>query len=159
MNPLKQLEACGQAPWLDDLSRSLEEQGDLAAAGAQTQRLLGASTNTKDPALRNTVHVEALVGRDTVDTIPPASMDAFRDRGAVKTNMIEQGPDAAHATPAALKASGVSIHDIAEDLVDDGVQKFAESFDALLGAIFIHRRDALGERARWRIGETSGQAS
>ncbi len=133
--------------------------GALAAAGAQTQRLLWASTSTKDPALRETVYVEALVGRDTVDTIPPATMDVFRDRGVVKIDAIEQDLDAARTTLAALKASGVLIDDIAKDLVDDGVQKFAESFDALFGAIAIHRRDALSERSRWLIGETTGQTS
>ena len=63
----------------------------LAAAGAQTQRLLWASTSTKNPAYKDTMYVEALVGRDTVDTIPPATMDAFRDHGAVDTRRHRAG--------------------------------------------------------------------
>ena len=67
--------------------------GSLAAAGAKTQRLLWASTSTKDPAYKDTLYVEALIGRDTVDTIPPATMDAFRDHGVVEPDAIEQDVD------------------------------------------------------------------
>ncbi len=70
----------------------------LAASGAKTQRLLWASTSTKSPAYKDTMYVEALIGRDTVDTIPPATMDAFRDHGEVKADAIEQDLDGARAT-------------------------------------------------------------
>ena len=63
----------------------------LAAAGAKTQRLLWASTSTKNPAYKDTMYVEALIGRDTVDTIPPATMDAFRDHGEAMPDVIERG--------------------------------------------------------------------
>ena len=62
----------------------------LAAAGAKTQRLLWASTSTKNPAYKDTMYVEGLIGRDTVDTIPPATMDAFRDHGRATPDAIER---------------------------------------------------------------------
>ena len=62
----------------------------LAAAGAKTQRLLWASTSVKNPAFKDTMYVEALIGRDTVDTIPPATMDAFRDHGKATPDVIER---------------------------------------------------------------------
>src|SRR6185312_11273063 len=78
----------------------------LAAAGAKTQRLLWASTSTKNPAYKDTMYVEALIGRDTVDTIPPATMDAFRDHGEVTPDAIEQDLDGAHAMLDALERRG-----------------------------------------------------
>ena len=117
----------------------------LAKAGAKTQRLLWASTSVKDKALKDTLYVEALVGKDTVDTIPPATMDAFRDHGVVTPDAIEQDVDGAKATLAALKDAGVSLDDITKDLVIDGVQQFADAFDKLFGAIAAHRREILGD--------------
>lgn len=107
----------------------------LAAAGAQTQRLLWASTSTKNPAYKDTLYVEALIGRDTVDTIPPATMDAFRNHGVAKSDSIEQGVEEASAVLAALDQYGLSLTDITAKLVKDGVQQFADSFDKLFGAI------------------------
>jgi transaldolase/glucose-6-phosphate isomerase len=78
----------------------------LAAAGARTQRLLWASTSTKNPAYKDTMYVEALIGRDTVDTIPPATMDAFRDHGVVKPDAVEQDLAGAKATLAGLAGQG-----------------------------------------------------
>ena len=69
----------------------------LATAGAKTQRLLWASTSTKSPAYKDTMYVEALIGRDTVDTIPPATMDAFRDHGTVTADSVERDTDGARA--------------------------------------------------------------
>lgn len=106
----------------------------LAAAGARTQRLLWASTSTKSPAYKDTMYVEALIGRDTVDTIPPATMDAFRDHGEVTPDAIEQDVEAARATLDALEQHGVSLTEVTDGLVRDGVQQFADAFD-------IARRD------------------
>jgi transaldolase / glucose-6-phosphate isomerase len=117
----------------------------LAGAGARTQRLLWASTSTKNPDFKDTLYVEALIGRDTVDTIPPATMDAFRDHGAVTPDAIEQNLDDARGTLAALDGLGVSLSDITRRLVEDGVQQFADAFDKLFGAIALHRRDFLGD--------------
>jgi transaldolase/glucose-6-phosphate isomerase len=117
----------------------------LADAGAQTQRLLWASTSTKDPAFKDTLYVEAMIGKDTVDTIPPATMDAFRDHGVVKADAIEDDVPGARQTLASLEALGVSLDKITEDLVVDGVQQFADAFDKLFGAIAGQRRQILGE--------------
>jgi transaldolase/glucose-6-phosphate isomerase len=118
----------------------------LANAGAKTQRLLWASTSVKDKSLKDTLYVEAMIGKDTVDTIPPATMDAFRDHGVVKADAIEDDVDGAKATLAALKDAGVSLDDITKDLVVDGVQQFADAFDKLFGSIAAHRREILGDQ-------------
>ena len=112
----------------------------LAAAGAQTQRLLWASTSTKSKAYKDTLYVEALVGRDTVDTIPPATMDAFRDHGVVEADAIAQDLEGARATLAALAAQGVSLDEITQALVVDGVRQFADAFDKLFAAVAAQRR-------------------
>jgi transaldolase / glucose-6-phosphate isomerase len=120
----------------------------LAEAGAKTQRLLWASTSTKNPAYKDTMYVEALIGRDTVDTIPPATMDAFRDHGAVVPDAIEQDVSGARALLAKLEENGVSLKDITDELVKDGVQQFADAFDKLFGTIAKRRRTLCdGERA------------
>jgi transaldolase/glucose-6-phosphate isomerase len=117
----------------------------LAAAGAKTQRLLWASTSVKDKALKDTLYVEALIGKDTVDTIPPVTMDAFRDHGVVKADAIEEDAEGARAILAALKGQGVSLDEITDALVIDGVQQFADAFDKLFGSIAAHRREILGD--------------
>jgi transaldolase/glucose-6-phosphate isomerase len=125
----------------------------LAAAGAKTQRLLWASTSTKDPAYKDTMYVEALVGRDTVDTIPPATMDAFRDHGKATPDVIEQDVAGARSILAALEQHRISLKEITEELVTEGVQQFADSFDQLFGAIARRRRTLReGDRVRFAIG-------
>jgi len=119
----------------------------LAEAGAKTQRLLWASTSTKSPAYKDTMYVEALIGRDTVDTIPPATMDAFRDHGEVTADAIEKDVSGARAILAELEAHGVSLKEVTDELVKDGVQQFADAFDKLFDAI-AHRRRTLLEGAR-----------
>ena len=116
----------------------------LASSGAKTQRLLWASTSTKSPAYKDTMYVEALVGRDTVDTIPPATMDAFRDHGNVIADAIEQDMEDAHAVRAGLEEQGISLTKVTEELVKDGVQQFADAFDKLFSVI-AHRRRMLLE--------------
>ena len=112
----------------------------LAKDGAKTQRLLWASTSTKSKAMKDTVYVEALIGKDTVDTIPPATMDAFRDHGVVKPQAIEDGVEEARAHLAALAKAGISLDDITGKLVADGVQQFADAFDKLFASIAGKRR-------------------
>jgi transaldolase/glucose-6-phosphate isomerase len=125
----------------------------LAAAGAKTQRLLWASTSTKNPAYKDTMYVEALIGRDTVDTIPPATMDAFRDHGAVIPDVIEKDVPGARAILAEMEQYGISLKEITEELVVEGVQQFADSFDKLFGAVARRRRTLHeGDRARFVIG-------
>ena len=115
----------------------------LVSKGAMTQRLLWASTGTKSADLSDVLYVETLVGKDTVNTLPPATMDAFRDHGRVLPDAIEQDVPAAQALLAALAGHGVSLDAISEQLLDEGVQQFADSFDALLGAVARRRRLAL----------------
>ncbi|HVA15176.1 MAG TPA: bifunctional transaldolase/phosoglucose isomerase [Stellaceae bacterium] len=112
----------------------------LAAAGAQTQRLLWASTSTKNPAYKDTMYVEALIGRDTVDTIPPATMDAFRDHGEATQDALEQDVAGARALLAELGQRGISLKEVTDELVTDGVRQFADAFDKLLGAVARRRR-------------------
>ncbi len=125
----------------------------LAAAGARTQRLLWASTSTKNPSYKDTMYVEALVGRDTVDTMPPATMDAFRDHGRAIADAIEQDIDGARAMLAELERHGISLKEITDELVAEGVQQFADAFDKLFGAIARQRRMLReGDRVRFTIG-------
>jgi len=120
----------------------------LAEAGAKTQRLLWASTSTKNPAYKDTMYVEALIGRDTVDTMPPATMDAFRDHGQVTPDAIEEDLESARAVLAELEEHGVSLKEVTDELVKDGVQQFADAFDKLFGTIAKRRRTLReGERA------------
>ncbi len=128
----------------------------VASSGAKTQRLLWASTSTKSPAYKDTMYVEALVGPDTVDTIPPATMDAFRDHGKAIADVIEQDVAGARATLAELEQHGVSLNEVTEELVKDGVQQFADAFDKLFGAIARRRRTLLeGDHARLEVAPGS----
>src|SRR5581483_2493241 len=128
----------------------------LAASGAKTQRLLWASTSTKNPAYKDTMYVEALIGRDTVDTIPPGTMDAFRDHGEVNPDAIEHDLPGARALLAELEENGVSLKEVADELVKEGVQQFADAFDRLFGTIAKRRRTLLeGERACLEIAPGS----
>jgi transaldolase / glucose-6-phosphate isomerase len=119
----------------------------LAAKGAHPQRLLWASTSTKNPTYRDTMYVEALIGRNTVNTMPPATMDAFRDHGIVQPDMVERGLDEAQKIGPALKALGIDMEAVAAELVVDGVQQFADAFDKLLGAVAARRLERLGKTA------------
>ena len=106
----------------------------LAAKGAQTQRVLWASTSTKNPAYRDVIYVEELVGADTVNTMPPATIDAFRDHGVVHNSLTEDVPGAAKVMDD-LGRAGISIKAVTDKLTDDGVKLFADAFDKLLAAV------------------------
>lgn len=106
----------------------------LAVQGAKPQRLLWASTSSKNPAFKDTKYVEALIGPDTVDTVPLETIEAFRDHG-IAANTLEQGLDQATAVLAKLKAIGIDIDKITQQLEDEGVDKFNKPFDKLLQAI------------------------
>src|SRR5271156_740895 len=105
----------------------------LADKGAQTQRLLWASTSTKNPKYRDVIYVEELIGADTVDTIPPATFDAFRDHGKVRNSLTEDVPAAAKVMENLAKA-GISMKEVTEKLLVDGVKLFADAFKTLLEA-------------------------
>ncbi len=106
----------------------------LAAKGAQTQRLLWASTSTKNPAYRDVMYVEELIGPDTVDTMPPATVDAFRDHGQLRNSLTENVPVAQKVMDDLAKA-GISMKDVTTKLTTDGVKLFADAFHKLLAAV------------------------
>ncbi|MEQ1884942.1 MAG: transaldolase [Bryobacteraceae bacterium] len=106
----------------------------LAAKGATTQRVLWASTSTKNPKLRDVLYVEELVGKDTVNTIPPATYDAFRDHGEARASLEENVADARQVM-ANLAKVGISIDQVTDDLVTQGVKLFVEPFEKLLAAV------------------------
>jgi transaldolase/glucose-6-phosphate isomerase len=106
----------------------------LAAKGAQTQRLLWASTSTKNPKYRDVIYVEELIGADTVDTIPPATFDAFRDHGKLRPSLTENVEGAAK-TMADLAKAGISMKEVTDKLLVDGVKLFADAFRTLLDAV------------------------
>jgi transaldolase len=112
----------------------------LEARGAMTQRVLWASTSTKSAKMRDVVYVEELIGPDTVNTIPPATLDAFRDHGEVRAS-LESGIEEAKDVMARLAAGGVSIDKITSDLVNQGVKLFAEPFEKLLNTVDPRRSE------------------
>jgi transaldolase / glucose-6-phosphate isomerase len=105
----------------------------LKAKNAQTQRLLWASTSTKNKAYRDVLYVEELIGADTVDTIPPATFDAFRDHGKLRPSLTEN-VDQAFKTMADLEKAGLSMKQITDKLLVDGIKLFADAFTELLEA-------------------------
>jgi len=106
----------------------------LRRKGARIQRLLWASTGTKNPAYSDVLYVEELIAADTVNTLPPATMDAFRDHGQVRPSLEENVADAERVM-ATLDRSGISIDAVTARLVEDGVRQFSTDFDKLIGAL------------------------
>jgi transaldolase len=106
----------------------------LAALGARVQRPLWASTSTKNPAYRDVIYVEELIGPDTVNTLPPATMDAFRDHGVV-ARTVDAGVEQAERDVAALAAAGIDFAQVTDTLLAEGVAAFQRSFDSLLAGL------------------------
>jgi transaldolase/glucose-6-phosphate isomerase len=115
----------------------------LAAKGAKPQRLLWASTGTKNKEYRDVLYVEELIGPNTVNTVPPATLDAFRDHGKPRDSLEENIEDARDVL-AELEKSGISLDAITRDLVKDGVKLFADAADKLYGAVAHKRAAVLG---------------
>jgi len=115
----------------------------LAAQGAKPQRLLWASTGTKNKDYSDVLYVEELIGPDTVNTVPPATLDAFRDHGRVRDSLEENVEEAREAL-AELERSGISLDEITAELVRDGVKLFADAADKLYGAVAHKRATVLG---------------
>jgi transaldolase len=118
----------------------------LKAKGATTQRCLWASTSTKDPSLPDTYYVEALIGPETVDTMPLETLEAFRDHGTV-ADTLEADVDQARATFEKVAAAGVDLDDVWETLEREGVEKFSKSFDELLEGVSEKRSELAGASA------------
>jgi transaldolase / glucose-6-phosphate isomerase len=115
----------------------------LAAKGAKPQRLLWASTGTKNKDYRDVLYVEELIGPNTINTVPPATLDAFRDHGEVRDSLEENVEDARRVLDE-LQRSGISLDEITSELVKDGVRLFAEAADKLYGAVANKRAAVLG---------------
>jgi transaldolase len=106
----------------------------LKAMGARVQRPLWASTSTKNPAYKDVMYVEELIGRDTVDTVPPQTLVAFLDHGKVRLS-LEEGIEQARQVLAELESLGISMKDVTRELEDEGVESFSDAFTILLKAI------------------------
>ncbi len=106
----------------------------LEAKGAQRQRVLWASTSTKDPSFSDVLYVETLIGKDTINTLPMETIDAFRDHGKV-TDSLTKGIDDANATLEELRKMGIDLNKITQKLEDEGIEKFNKAYDKLLKSI------------------------
>jgi len=122
----------------------------LAAQGARVQRPLWASTSTKNPLYPDTLYVDGLIGPDTVNTVPPATLNAFRDHGTVAPTLevgpsasLRAGLDEARLQLARLAELGVDLDAITQKLQDDGVAAFAKSFESLMATIAEKREQLL----------------
>jgi transaldolase len=122
--------------WQEVFAR--ERWAALEARGASKQWCLWASTSTKNPAYRDVLYVEELIGRDTINTMPEETIAAFQDHGEVALT-LEHGLDGARRVLEQLEAAGVSVDDVTRVLEEEGVQKFADSFDELLEGIRAKR--------------------
>ena len=112
----------------------------LAARGAQVQRLLWASTSTKNPKYRDVLYIEELIGPDTVNTIPPATMDAFRDHGIVRRT-LDADLATADKTMKDLERAGISMQTVTDQLLNDAIKLFADAFEKLLAAVEQKKRN------------------
>src|ERR1700690_1769419 len=132
----------------------------LAARGAKPQRLLWASTGTKNKDYSDVLYVEELIGPDTVNTVPPATLDAFRDHGKPRDS-LEQNVEEARNVLAELDKSGISLDAITAELVKDGVKQFADAADKLYGAVAHKRAASLAggiDTQRLALGTAIGHA-
>ena len=123
--------------WIEKV-RDSERFANLKQHGAQAQRPLWASTSTKDPSLPDIFYIEALAGPDTVNTVPPHTYEAYRDHGQPEAR-VEHDLTAARSALAALAAFGIDFASMTADLEDEGVKKFATSYEELLKAIATKR--------------------
>ncbi|MGI8848393.1 MAG: bifunctional transaldolase/phosoglucose isomerase [Candidatus Dormibacteria bacterium] len=134
------------------------EFADLAQAGGQLQRPLWASTSAKNPKYRDVLYAEALVGPDTVDTMPPATIEAFRDHGEVTGDTVRHDLGEAHEIFDRLRGVGIDIDAVTEELQVAGVKSFADSYNQLIEVI-AEKVDALrrgyGKRQNWHLAATT----
>ena len=132
----------------------------LAAKGAKPQRLLWASTGTKNKDYSDVLYVEELIGPNTINTVPPATLDAFRDHGRPRDSLEENIEDAKRVL-AELEKSGISLDAVTAGLVKDGVKLFADAADTLYGAVAHKRGTVLGagiDRQELALGSSIGKA-
>jgi transaldolase/glucose-6-phosphate isomerase len=132
----------------------------LKAKGAKPQRLLWASTGTKNKDYSDVLYVEELIGKNTVNTVPPATLDAFRDHGHVRDS-LEEDIEEAESVLLGLEQSGISLDAITAELVKDGVKQFADAADKLYGAVAHKRATVLAggiDRQTLSLGSHLGKA-
>jgi transaldolase / glucose-6-phosphate isomerase len=132
----------------------------LRQRGARVQRPLWASTGTKNPKYSDVLYVENLIGAETVNTLPPETLDAFRDHGKIIPDAVRQNLDEAAAALERLKAVGINLNAIGEKLQQDGVAAFAASFDQLLAALEKKRQTIAGaepNRLELHLGKFQGR--
>ena len=121
----------------------------LKERGCRVQRPLWASTGVKNPSYRDVMYVEELIGPDTVTTIPPATLDAFRSHGQVSSTTVTAGVDKARAALSKLVQLGIDLGAIAEELQADGVAAFASAYDSVLAGLERKKQSILsGMRSR-----------
>lgn len=133
---------------------------DLAAAGAAVQKVLWASTGVKNPKYADLLYVESLVGRDTVNTMPRATLDALLDHGRITADTAEQNADEAAETIEHLKEWGIDIDEVGQKLQHDGLIAFENSFDSLMRTLEIARgKNARGASAKYQVGVSKSQAA
>jgi transaldolase/glucose-6-phosphate isomerase len=120
------------------------------AAGAHVMRPLWASTGTKNPTYSDLMYIESVVGKETVNTVPPATLEALVDHGTVRADTILDDLPGAYATMDALKAANISFYDVTEKLLADGVKSFGESYQALLDAI-TYKQKQLSQNTQERV--------
>jgi transaldolase len=123
----------------------------LRQRGARVQRPLWASTGTKNPAYSDVLYVENLIGAETVNTLPPETLHAFKDHGKVPGETIGDSLDDAAAALRRLKALGINLDTITEKLQQDGVAAFASSFDQLIAALEKKRNEIMGAEAARKV--------
>ncbi|MHB8145874.1 MAG: bifunctional transaldolase/phosoglucose isomerase [Vulcanimicrobiaceae bacterium] len=131
-----------------------ETFAEAAKAGAHPQRPLWASTSTKNPSYPDLMYVDTVVGPDTVNTMPPNTLEALFDHGTIVAGTVEHDLDGARATLKALQDAGISLYDVTHQLQIEGVSSFSDSFAALLGAIVYKQKQlaAGGERVALSLG-------
>lgn len=117
-----------------------DEFADLANRGARAQRLLWASTSTKNPEYRDVMYLEELIGGDTVNTVPPDTLDAFRDHGEIRGPTALEGWGQAADVMEGLAAVGVDFDQVTTELQTEGVDKFADAFDGLMETLTEKRQ-------------------
>lgn len=118
----------------------------LAARGARVQRPLWASTSTKNPAYPDLLYVETIMGPDSVNTLPDATLEALRDQGTI-ARTVDEGVDDAHENLQRLEQFGVDVHQVSRTLEEEGVAAFAKSFDELMQALNDKANELTGGQA------------
>ncbi len=135
-----------------------DEFAPLKAKGGAVQRPLWASTSTKNPHYPDLMYVESVVGRDTVNTMPPVTLDALLDHGKIEADTVEQDLRGAADVMRALQEAKISYFDVTHDLQREGVQLFSDSFAALLGAI-VYKQKLLASGGAQRVNLALGAAN